>query len=180
MPKILEMSQAEQSRLIETLFRANEAGVKLEIVAGLPTWEMFPAIRHQSAIDRIRATLRRARRTRGQPKSGCGCWHFSDIYILFPEGSLKRPDIAIFCQEPSQEEEGATRQLPEAVIEIISKGYEAKDLEVGLQFYLAQGIKDVVVFNPATLLVVHARTTGVARHVSPVTLTLDCGCVCTV
>ncbi len=180
MPNIAKMTVAEQTHLIELMERANEAGVKLEIVAGLPIWETFPAIRHQTAIDRIRASLRPIRAARGKRRAGCGCQHYADIYILFPEGSLKRPDISIFCHGPAEDEEGATRQVPDAVVEVISKGYEAKDLEVGLQFYLAQGVKDVVVFNPHTALVVHARRTGVARHTSPVTLALECGCQCTV
>jgi hypothetical protein len=180
MPNLAQMTVAEQTRLIEIMERANEAGVKLEIVAGLPIWEAFPVIRHQKAIDRIRPTIRPIRAGRSKRGRGCGCWHYSDIYILFPEGSLKRPDISIFCRQPAEDEEGATRQLPEAVIEVISKGYEAKDLDVGLQFYLAQGVKDVVVFNPQTLLVVHARKAGVDRHISPVTLKLECGCQCTV
>jgi Uma2 family endonuclease len=92
---------------------------------------------------------------------------------------LKRPDISIFCREPEEEEE-AVKLVPEAVIEVISKGYEAKDLELGPQFYLSQGVKDVVVFNPYTLLVLHVRRDEVSRHISPVELHLLCGCRCQV
>jgi hypothetical protein len=38
--------------------------------------------------------------------------------------------------------------VPEAVIEVISKGCEAKDLEIGPPFCLSQGAKDVVMFDP--------------------------------
>lgn len=62
----------------------------------------------------------------------------------------------------------------------MSKGYEAKDLEIGPQFYLSQGVKDVVVFNPYTLFVLHVRRDEVARHVSPVGIQLLCGYRCTV
>ena len=63
---------------------------------------------------------------------------------------------------------------------MISKGYEAKDLEIGPQFYLSQGVKDVVVFNPYTLVVLHVRRDEVARHVSPVPIEMLCGCRCEV
>ena len=107
------------------------------------------------------------------------CVHISDVYISFPDGSLKRPDIAIFCREPVEEDEAITL-IPEAVIEIISKGYEAKDLELAPHFYLSQGVKDVVVFDPYTLLVLHVRRDGTRRLVSQVTLQLECDCECVV
>ena len=66
--------------------------------------------------------------------------------------------------------------LPEAVIEVISKGYESKDNDIGRLFYLAQGVKDVIVYDPATDFVTHARRDGTKRLVSPVTIVLECGC----
>ena len=103
----------------------------------------------------------------------------SDVYISFPDGSLKRPDISIFCREP-EEDESAIKLVPEAVIEVISKGYEAKDLEIGPRFYLSQGVKDIVVFDPYTLVVLHVKREGVSRLVSPVEINLSCGCRCIV
>jgi Uma2 family endonuclease len=100
-------------------------------------------------------------------------------FLSFPDGSLKRPDIAIFCQEPTEEDE-AIKTVLEAVIEIVSKGYEAKDLEIGPHFYLSQGVKDVVVFDPYTLFVLHVRQDGTTRQVSPVAIAFECGCTCTV
>ena len=70
--------------------------------------------------------------------------------------------------------------MPEAVVEVISAGYEAKDLEIGPRFYLSQGVKDVIVFDPYTLLVLHVRSDRVTRQVSPVTIVLKCGCQCVV
>jgi Uma2 family endonuclease len=67
-------------------------------------------------------------------------------------------------------------KAPEAVIEVISKGYEYKDLEIGPNFYLAQGVKDVVVFNPYTLVVLHVRRDGARHGVSPMEIGLECGC----
>ncbi len=156
---------------------ADEAGVRLEIVGGLPIWEASPVLRHQEAIDRARASIKRA--TGATNESGCGCFHFSDVYVQFPDGSLKRPDVSIFCRKPDEEDEAITL-VPEAVIEIVSKGYEAKDIEIGPHFYLSQGVKDIVVFNPYTLAVLHARRDRAARHLSPVTIDFECGCQCEV
>src|SRR4051812_47378322 len=114
---------------------ADEAGIKLEYVNGLPIWEASPVIRHQRITDRIRASIRSGTSGGG----GCGCIHYADIYILFPDGSIKRPDICVFCEEPEEEDTMCTK-IPEAVIEILSKGYEKKDTEVSLPFYLEQGI----------------------------------------
>lgn len=158
--------------------RADELGIRLEIVAGLPIWEPHPLYRHQKAIDRIRATIQKTSNLRAR-QTPCACVHISDVYVNFPDGSLKRPDIALFCQEPEEEDE-AIRAVPEAVIEIVSKGYEAKDLEIGPHFYLSQGVKDIVVFDPYTLLVLHVRKDGVSRQVSPVEISLECGCKCVV
>ena len=153
--------------------RAEELGIRLEFVSGLPIWEAHPVWKHQKAIDRIRATI--------VPKgaAGCACVHASDVYVQFPDGSLKRPDIAIFCREPDETED-AILLVPEAVIEVVSKGYEAKDLEIGPPFYLAQGVKDVIIFDPTSLLVLHARREKTIRLTSPQILQLECGCELTV
>ena len=151
------------------LLSANELGIRLEIVGGIPLWEAQPVYKHQKAVDRIRSSI----------KPGvdltCGCVHVADVYIQFPDGSLKRPDISIFCREPDEDDE-AIKLIPEAVIEVISKGYEFKDLEIGPNFYLAQGVKDVVVFNPYTLVVLHVRRDGVRHGLSPMAIELECGC----
>lgn len=159
--------------------RAEELGVRLEIVQGLPIWEPYPVYKHQKAVDRIRATIRRADAVGAASGAPCLCVHAADVYVSFPDGSLKRPDISVFCREPDEEEE-AVRLVPEAVVEVVSRGYEAKDLEIGPRFYLSQGVKDVVVFDPYTLVVLHARRDGAARHVSPAEIELLCGCRCTV
>lgn len=169
-------SEWQRAMAIDPKFvRAEELGIRLEIVGGLPIWEAAPAWKHQKAIDRIRATILPAAR----PARQCQCVHAADVYVQFPDGSLKRPDISLFCQEPPETDD-AVRLIPEAVIEVISKGYEAKDLEIGPRFYLSQGVRDVVVFDPDTLLVLHVRADGVTRSVSPVEIALECGCRCTV
>jgi Uma2 family endonuclease len=160
-------------RLDPKYLLAEQLGIRLETVGGLAIWESAPVYKHQKAVDRIRASIR--------ARSGgpCACIHAADVYVQFPDASLKRPDIALFCREPDEEEEAITL-LPEAVIEVVSKGYEAKDLEIGPRFYLSQGVKDVVIFDPATLLVLHVTPTGSRRLVSPVKLDLACGCSCDV
>ncbi len=42
--------------------------------------------------------------------------------MQFPDGSLRRPDVAIFCREPDEQDDAITL-VPEAVIEVVNKGY---------------------------------------------------------
>jgi Uma2 family endonuclease len=152
--------------------RADEVGIRLEIIGGLPVWEAHPNLTHQEAIDRIRQTIRAADHHTAQQ---CACLHYADLHIRFPDGSDKRPDISIFCQRP-HETESAVTDVPEAVVEIISRGYEAKDLQLGPPFYLGQGVKDVIVYDPYTRIAHHFTAKGSRDYASPVTLTLQCGC----
>jgi Uma2 family endonuclease len=162
---------------ISDLFiQADNAGIRLEIVNGFPTWELLPNLTHQKAIDRIRDSLCPSPMF---DQRKCACLHYSDLHIKFPDGSDKRPDISIFCQEPTETEYAVT-EVPEAVIEIITRGYEKKDLDLGPPFYLAQGVKDIVVFDPYTQHVIHFDVNGKHEYSSPVTLSLHCGCEVTV
>ena len=150
-----------------------EGAIQLEITGGVPTWEASPGSRHQRVIDRIRASIKPLP---GSDK-GCECAHLSDVLISFKDGSLKRPDIAIFCTEPPEQDEALTA-IPQAVIEIISPGYEYKDLALNPQFYLAQDIQDVVIVDPRSKAVTHYRTTDVVNYRAPITIELQCGCSC--
>lgn len=154
---------------------ADEIGIKIEMVGGIPVWEAFPNYRHQSHVKRIDASVRRP----VGAEHDCGCVSAMDVAIRFPDGSFKRPDIAIFCSEP-EEQDSVITKLPEAVIEVLSKGYEAKDLQFGLPFYIQNGIKDVVILDPSNNRVIHARNEAQQELVSPVTIELECGCVVTV
>lgn len=149
--------------------------IRLEVTGGIPTWEPSPGLRHQLTIDGIRATIRPSDEVQGN----CRCFHAADVMFQFPDGSLKRPDIAIFCVEPPLQDEALTI-VPEAVIEIVSRGYEYKDVVINPPFYLGQGVQDVVIFDPSTQRVTHHTRTGVANHYAPVTLMLTCGCECTI
>jgi hypothetical protein len=58
----------------------------------------------------------------------------------------------------------------------IDDKHEAKDLEIGPPFYLSQGVNDVIVFDPRTLLVLHVRQGAAERTVAPQRIELQCGC----
>jgi Uma2 family endonuclease len=155
----------------ELMLQADALGLRLEITAGRHTWESQPMLVHQKAIDRIRASIRPIY----NQNNSCDCPHYADVYIRFPDGSLKRPDISVFCHEPSEQRTPITL-VPEAVIEVISEGYELKDLEINPSFYLSQGVKDVVVLDPTSNFVLHARRDSRKNLQSPVQLMLECGC----
>ena len=132
--------------------------------------------RHQTTVRRIENSIRR--KTVGD--AGCQCVAASDVSVRFPDGSRKRPDIAVWCREPDEQDTEVTL-LPEAVIEIISKDYEAKDLVIGVPFYQRVGIADIIVFDPETNRVRHWRNGGnETQYTSPVTIDLLCGCTVTV
>lgn len=158
---------------------ASGAPVRLEYVRGRQKWEASPASRHQKALQRIERSIRPLPGT----SEGCGCFSLADVLIRFgdPDRSLKRPDIAIFCEEPPDSDE-ALELVPAAVIEILSLGYEEKDLgDDGAPFYLAHGVQDVVIVDPRTGAVRHDRPGQPSRElVSPVMIDLACGCRCTV
>jgi hypothetical protein len=152
-----------------------EGVVKLEVTGGIPTWETSPGSRHQRMIDRIRPSIKPV----SEGGMECGCAHLSDVYISFPDGSLKRPDIAIFCEEPPDQDEALT-MVPQAVIEVISPGYEYKDLELNPRFYLGQGVMDVVIVDPRSMEVTHYHAAEVTNYRAPITLNLQCGCACAI
>jgi len=158
---------------------AAKAPVRLEYVRGRTKWEASPASRHQKVLQRIERALRPIP---GHP-AGCGCYPLADTLIRFPDPdrSLKRPDLAIFCTEPPDSDE-ALEILPAAVVEILSLGYEDKDLGPdGAPFYLAYGIDDVLIIDPRSGVIYHDAPDR-ARHtlMAPATIDLACGCRVTV
>lgn len=170
------MTRHQEELLPLILAQADEAGYRMEIIDGLGVWEVMPSRRHIDAEARIERSVR----PDPQVGSDCGCHAYRDLYVRFPNDSLRRPDVAIFCREPDEEDEAVTL-VPEAVIEVVSRGSERKDLELSPPFYLAQGVKDVVVLDPYTGIVWHHRSDRtVERHQSPVDLSLRCGCLVTV
>jgi len=161
--------------LLQALIDADEQGYRLEIIDGLGVWEVMPARRHIDAEARIEKSVRRD----PESETDCGCHVYRDLYVRFPDGSLRRPDVAVYCRIPEEIDEAVTL-IPEAVIEIVSAGSERKDLELSPPFYLRQGIKDVIILDPYTDIVWHHKPTGVERHQSPVEVALVCGCRVTV
>ncbi len=155
----------------ELIQAGEQQHVKLEITRGLPTWEAFPGIRHQKAVRRIVASINAI----PDHPDKCGCFDLTDIYIRFPDGSFKRPDIAIYCHEPADTDQ-ATTEIPAAVIEVVSAGYELKDLELNPPFYLMHGIHDVIIVDPRTNVVWHHQTKHVQQLLSPISIDLTCGC----
>jgi Uma2 family endonuclease len=153
---------------------ASGAPVRLEYVRGHPSWEASPASRHQKAAQRIERSIQPA-----PGSSACDCFTLADVLIRFqdPDRSIKRPDIAIFCDEPPDSDE-ALDLIPDAIIEILSLGYEEKDLGPdGAPFYLEQGIPDVLVVDPRTHTTRHYRPgQAVVLIASPAIVTLACGC----
>ena len=154
---------------------ASGAPVRLEYVRGRMKWEASPASRHQKMAKAIEASLRPMHDHAG----GCACFSIQDVLIRFPDPdqSLKRPDIAIFCAEPPDSDE-ALDMLPAAVIEILSLGYEEKDLgDDGAPFYLACGVLDVLIVDPRSGAIRHERP-GLPRAAlhTPITVALACGC----
>jgi Uma2 family endonuclease len=156
---------------------AENINVKLEVINGVTVWEASPVYKHQLEVKRIAGSLRRL------PNSSCGCIETQDTLFKFPDGSQKRPDIAILCAEPDPEmQDSALEIVPVAVVEIISKNYEYKDLVLAPPFYLGVGVLDILIFDPKDNSVLHYRRDfeRPKTYVSPVKLRLECGCEITV
>ena len=156
---------------------ANDAGVRLEIVRGITTWEAQPVYRHQRVVRQIDQSIRPLA---SDGANACACIVVQDVSIRFPDGSHKRPDISVFCREPDELDSEVTL-LPEAVIEVLSAEYEARDLLIGIPFYQQVGVKDIVVLDPRTGEMRHWQQGQPERaYASPVSLTFLCGCMATV
>jgi hypothetical protein len=55
------------------LLQADELGIRLEIVHGPPIWEPHPVYKHQKAVDRIRASIKKADTSSSASPTACGC-----------------------------------------------------------------------------------------------------------
>ncbi len=149
---------------------ADENGIRLEMVMGTPYWEAMPGTRHQVALQRLERSI-----DERIAESGNELTTYRNLYIGFPDGSFKRPDLSIFRGD-LPETDGPATEIPSAVVEVLSKGSETKDLQIGPPFYLSRGVLDVVVFNPNTLAISHFTKTGTATLISPAEIQLQCGC----
>src|SRR5215213_6827840 len=138
-----------------------------------PIWEASPSPLHQIFVRDIEASIH----TSADSDDGCACEHIADAYIRLPDGSLVRPDIAIFCA-PIPRQREAYAAVPAVVIEIVSPNYEAKDYEELPPVYLGNGVRDVVVVDPEQSVLTHYRlrhTRSIQRL--PHHLQLECGCL---
>jgi hypothetical protein len=157
--------------LEDLILQADHTNVRLEVMNGLHLWEEGPTLQHQLEVDRIRSSI----------SQHATCIHLNDVLFRFPDGSLTHPDIAIIRQIPDKESlDKALTVIPEAVLEIVSEGYEKKDLELAPSFYLSMGVKDAIIFDPSTLIIYHYQKDKNRRLESPVSINFECGCSCTV
>lgn len=154
---------------------ASGAPIRLEYVRSRLKVEASPTSRHQLTAKAIEASIQPLPGHTG----GCACFSLQDVLIRFPDPaqSLKRPDIAIFCERPPEQDD-ALDMLPAAVIEILRLGYEDKDLgEDGAPFYLACGVADILVVDPRSGRALHYRPgQPIAELHAPATVALACGC----
>ena len=172
-PKLFNPS-IEDDKLWRIFTQGEEMGMRMEMIESGIVWETMPGLRHQELAVAIYGAIRP-----GGQRSDCECYRALDVYVRFPSGVVKRPDVSIFCRRP-EDEEGFVHAVPEAVIEITSPDSEAKDLVSGPPLYLANGVKDVVVLDRARGEVKHWSTTNVRTMVPPTTISLSCGCLVTV
>ena len=151
---------------------ADSINVKLEVINGIPVWEASPVYKHQKEVSRIVASIQSSTHIATR-----------DTLFKFSQNSWKRPDIAILCAMPDPStQESALEVIPAAVVEIISKNYEYKDLVLAPPFYLENGVLDILIFDPKDNSVLHYRRDFEQpnKYTSPVTLQLECGCEITV
>ena len=170
-----ELTETQIECLLEIDRSEHDASeYKFEMVKGIGVWEASPVYNHQMIILDIQVSLLANRKP-----NGCECNPVSDATIIFPDGSVKRPDIAIYCHKPNNSNK-ALRELPRAIIEIMSHGYEKKDTAISIPFYLLHGIENVVLLNPRTNKVLHYHSGIIEDLISPVNLTFACGCSATI
>ncbi len=161
----------------ELIRAAEESNVRLEMIRGVAVWEASPVFLHQQEIKRIVNSIKRLE------GAVCACIDTQDTLFRFPDGSFKRPDVALLCAMPDAvDADEALSVIPAAVVEVLSKDYEYKDLVLSPPFYLENGVKDVLIFDPRTGVVLHHRPDWDVPQAltSPVQLVLECGCEITV
>ena len=161
------LSESERAQIEE----ADSIGIRVEMVDGRPFWEFQPNYDHQDRIGNVWMSVRR------DPQSGtdCGCFRAMDVGIVFPDGSIRRPDLAVFYRQPERRD--LITLVPEAVVEIVSQRSREKDLDVSPPWYLRMGGKDVLVYDPFTEDVHHFRQEGRVRFKTGRTVPLECGCL---
>jgi hypothetical protein len=69
--------------------------------------------------------------------------------------------------------------VPVAVIAVLSRDFEAKDMQTGAPFHLSQGVQDIVLVDPYSGEVTHLRPGDERSLASPADVELACRCVVT-
>lgn len=165
----------DEERMARLLAFGEEIGLKFELTDGGITWETYPGIAHQEIVYNVQTSLQRG----DAQGTNCDCYHGADVDLVLPDGTVKRPDVSVWCKRPS-ELEGFVHEVPEAVVEVVSPGYEAKDLVHGPPIYLRNGVKDVIVLDRAKGEVHHWTPEERRTVTSPFTFDLVYGCKITV
>lgn len=165
------LGRTHPNELLQRLMRADELGVRLEVVQDTFTWEFSPSPLHQGVLSEIDRSVRPL----AKPGQECDFYTLANAYVRFPDGSLKRPDLMVFCTKPTLTRDALT-VIPDAVVEDLSPDGYRKDVEMGPPFYLSQGVRDVVVVDPETKVVHHFRRGEARKLAGPVTISLECGC----
>lgn len=153
---------------------ADPLETRFETIGGTPIWEFFPSPFHQDVLREIDRSIRPS-----EDGSGCGCYTLPDAYLRLRDGSLRRPDLMVYCARPKIVGREPLREVPGAVIEVLSPGGELKDLQIGPPSYLANGVLDIVVVDPESGICTHFRRDGSRTLRRGETVRLELGCVVT-
>lgn len=160
-----------QEEVTHLLMAAEESGVSLHQIGQQPIWDLLPSSLHQGVMMDVVYSVRRSEGL----SDDCGCHTLVETYVRLPDGSLRRPDVLIYCQKPPRTRTALT-VVPEAVVEILSPNGTFKDLQIGPPNYLSNGVKDVLVVDPETEIATHFRRDGTALRRRGDLVILECGC----
>ncbi len=155
---------------------SQEMNLRFEKLRGIAVCEANPTPFHQMEIDRIRASVR----VTNPNVSGI---HVANVLFAFEDDTFVQPDIAFLAELPILlETYEALSVVPSAVIEVTSLGFERKDLEFKPRFYLEKGVKDILIFDPRTKVILYHRQewTEPKQFSSPARFELECGCEVTI
>lgn len=95
-------------------------------------------------------------------------------------------NLAIWEASPLYKHQKEVDRIRDSIIKIVTGNnpcdcVDAADVYVQFPaIYLANGVKDVIVFNPYTQEIVHFRKDKTQNFTSPTEIELECGCRCTV
>ena len=112
----------DEEKLARLYALEEELGLRFELTDSGLTLKAMPGVEHQRSIYQIQRSMDTVQ-AYGRP---CGCQYVADVDLVFPDGTVKRPDVSVSCKRPGQLE-GFVHGVPEAV----SPKYEGKDIVCG-------------------------------------------------